>query len=223
MTRIVGAVLLAGGRGRRFGSDKRQARLGSGETLLATTVRRYAEVFTHLRVVLRAEDTALAQALAPSLDRPAAPAPAISAAQAAAPAGTAAARATTDRQVVFSSRADGGMGFTLADGIASIAGWDVAFVGLGDMPWVTHTTLCALVARARDAGARWDILQPLHFGVPGHPVGFRASLFPALRALAGDEGARHVVRAHRDRTLQLPVLDAGVLQDVDTPEALAGR
>ncbi len=131
--------------------------------------------------------------------------------------------AATDRQVVFSPRADGGMGFTLADGIASIHGWDLAFVGLADMPWVSPTKLRMLLARARSDGAGWDILQPLHFRVPGHPVGFRATLFPALRALAGDEGARQVVRAHRDRVLQLPVLDAGVLLDVDTPAALAAR
>ncbi len=203
-------VLLAGGRGRRFGTDKRQARLGSGETLLQATVRRHAAAFDHLRVVLRSDELELAQSLAPAL------------------AAQASGRAEADRRVVHSPRADGGMGFTLADAMATVDGWDVAFVGLGDMPFVCHTTLALLrdTAQARyhaDAPVTrggWWVLQPTLFGSPGHPVGFRAELFPALRALEGDAGARTVVQAQRARLRRLPVTDPGVLMDVDTPANL---
>ena len=211
----IGAVLLAGGRGRRFGADKRRAQLPGGQELLETTVRRYAGVFDALRVVLREDEAELAQRLAPAL-----------AADTPARAGR-----DADRRVVFSARADGGMGFTLADGMATVTDWDVAFVGLGDMPFVTHTTLALLRDSGRIAhrpsaalaAGGWQVLQPQHFGLPGHPVGFRASLFPALRELAGDEGARTVVQAHRATLWRLPVTDAGVLQDVDTPDKLPRR
>jgi molybdenum cofactor cytidylyltransferase len=211
----IGAVLLAGGRGRRFGADKRQARLPGGLGLLETTVRRYAGVFDALRVVLREDEVELAQRLEPAL--------------AAGP--TARDGRATDRRVVFSARADGGMGCTLADGMATVTDWDVAFVGLGDMPFVTHTTLALLRAAAQGAfrppaplaADGWQVLQPQHVGLPGHPVGFRAALFPALRALAGDEGARTVVQAHRSTLWRLTVSDAGVLQDVDTPDNLPRR
>jgi len=38
--------------------------------------------------------------------------------------------------------------------------------------------------------------------------------------LAGDLGARSVVAAHPDRVKLLPVEDAGVIADIDTPDDL---
>jgi hypothetical protein len=58
----VGAVILGAGFGRRFGSDKRVAALGN-TTVAAQTVRHYCEVFARLKVVLKTEDTALAELL----------------------------------------------------------------------------------------------------------------------------------------------------------------
>ena len=191
---IAGAIILAGGQSRRFGADKRRAQLANGDELLAATVRRYAEVFACLRVALRPGDEALAAHLAPLLH-------------------------SADQQLVHAPRADGGMGYTLADCISTALHWQFAWIGLGDMPFVTYTTLCRLRDSCTDT-ARWDILQPTHLEQPGHPVGFRQRLFPALADLRGDEGARRVVQQHQQRLLRLEVFDPGVLQDVDTPAAL---
>ncbi len=200
---IAGAIILAGGQGRRFGADKRRAQLPNGDELLAATVRRYAEVFAHLRVALRPGDDALAAHLAPLL------------------------RSSdkkllhgADQQLFRAPRADGGMGFTLADCISTVPTWQFAWVALGDMPFVTYTTLC----RLRDSctgTASWDVLQPTYLEQPGHPVGFRHALFAELVRLRGDEGARLVVQQHKQRRVRLEVFDPGVLQDVDTPAALA--
>ncbi|WP_162976876.1 NTP transferase domain-containing protein, partial [Pseudomonas aeruginosa] len=50
-------LVLAAGQGRRFGSDKRLARLADGTTLLAASVARAREAFAEVRVVVRAGDT----------------------------------------------------------------------------------------------------------------------------------------------------------------------
>lgn len=62
MTRVpagIGCIVLAAGTGSRFGSDKRQARFGTG-TLLDTTLRNIAPLFAQRILVLRAGDKALA-------------------------------------------------------------------------------------------------------------------------------------------------------------------
>ena len=51
-----GALILAGGFGKRFGGDKRRWRLADGRTLLETTLDCYRGLFEPLIVVLRPED-----------------------------------------------------------------------------------------------------------------------------------------------------------------------
>ena len=60
-SRSGGALLLAAGFSRRFGSDKRRQQLPDGRTLLEATVMRYSEVFRDICVVLRTEDEVLAR------------------------------------------------------------------------------------------------------------------------------------------------------------------
>ncbi len=88
-----------------------------------------------------------------------------------------------------------------------------AVFGLGDQPLVRSDTLDALAAEYRRSGAR--IVQPTHRGQPGNPVLFDGSLFPALRSLTGDAGARGLLRELRREILHLEVDDPGVLVDVD--------
>jgi molybdenum cofactor cytidylyltransferase len=40
-------------------------------------------------------------------------------------------------------------------------------------------------------------------------------------ALTGDQGARSVLRAHRERVVEVPIDDPAILLDLDTPDALA--
>jgi CTP:molybdopterin cytidylyltransferase MocA len=46
---------------------------------------------------------------------------------------------------------------------------------------------------------------------------FDRRLFGELRAAPLDEGARIVVRAHWDESVDVPVDDPGALMDIDTP------
>lgn len=114
-----------------------------------------------------------------------------------------------------------GMGATLRAGVSSLpvdaAG---AFVFLGDMPRIPVRVLpelAAAVGRGAPAAA------PAFEGQRGHPVLFSAGVFPQLRALAGDEGARSTLRALGDRLALVPTDDPGVLFDVDRPADLSGQ
>lgn len=121
-------------------------------------------------------------------------------------------------RVIHSPEAALGMGHSLAAGAASLSDSQAQAVAilLGDMPWIAPQTLRALTAAASPS----SILFPLHDGQRGHPVLFGREFWPALTQLTGDEGARALVQAHRDRCITLNVADAGVLRDVDTPDAL---
>jgi molybdenum cofactor cytidylyltransferase len=109
-----GAVLLAAGFSRRFGSDKRRHVLADGTPLLVASLRLYAAAFAEVLVVLRPEDETLAG------------------------------MAATDARVILAPDAALGMGHSLARGAAAAAGWDYLFVALGDMAWVRPATLAAL-------------------------------------------------------------------------------
>lgn len=111
------ALVLAAGRGRRFGSDKRVAELPSGKRLLEMTLGRVLEVFEEVWVVLRPEDDPAALGVDPRVT------------------------------VVRAERADDGMGVSLAAGIRAVAETSDAgavAVLLGDMPWIDVETLVKL-------------------------------------------------------------------------------
>ena len=93
-----------------------------------------------------------------------------------------------------------------------------AVVALVDQPAVRPATVTALIRTFRETGA--PVLLPVHGGRRGHPVCFARVLYPELLAAPVAEGARAVVRRHRDALLEVPVDDPAIHQDVDTPDDL---
>lgn len=194
MTRIAG-ILLAAGRGRRFGGDKLLAPLPHGALQMPAGTFVGVAAAAHLAsalpdsiAVVRVGDIVLANALRDA-----------------------------GLRVVESASADEGMGRSLASGVNATSdarGWVVA---LADMPWVAPTTIRG-VANALDAGA--SIVAPSYGGTRGHPVGFSRRHLAALSALEGNEGARSIVAMHSDELTLLEVDDPGIVRDVDTPAAL---
>ena len=97
-----------------------------------------------------------------------------------------------------------------------------ALICLGDMPWVTAADLDALVAAF--ARASRPICVPMRGRRRGNPVLWPARHFPALRSLHGDVGARGLLRRYAREVLRVPMPDAGVTRDVDTPwDLIAAR
>ena len=122
-------------------------------------------------------------------------------------------------RLIRAAHAEQGLGSSLADAVHALEpapGLEALAVLLGDMPDIAPSTL-ALLGRAAHRDA---ILCPVHAGRRGHPVLFGRALWPELRTLAGEPGAREVIRRHAARLHRLPVADAGIHRDVDTPADL---
>jgi molybdenum cofactor cytidylyltransferase len=192
------ALVLAAGRARRFGSDKRQARLPDGRSLLQAVLQTQLQASDAVIALLRPDDD-WGQALC--------------------------AEWGVQTQVV--PQADEGMGRTLAAGLSALLAdeasgvggqrFDAALVVLADMPAVQVETVRALIAAFQCQGLpAW----PWHGGRPGHPRLLPRDHWALLVDLSGDEGARH--RLDWSRACRVEVPDAGVLIDVDTPADLGG-
>jgi CTP:molybdopterin cytidylyltransferase MocA len=87
-----------------------------------------------------------------------------------------------------------------------------------DCPAVEPETMQQIVD-AFQSLKEYLLVIPQHEGRHGHPVCARRELIAELLALPPGAQAKEVVRRHADRTLFLDVGDAGVLSDIDDPEA----
>ncbi len=188
----VAAVVLAAGRGTRMGGAKMTALLG-GRPLVRYPHEAAASSLAAplLTVVGHAAETVVA------------------------------ALAGIDTQIVENPRFEEGMSTSLKAGLAALpesaAG---AVILLGDMPHVTP----AIIDRLIDAFAAQPTalaVVPVTLGQRGNPILLARSLFPEVMALSGDVGARRLLAAAGERVIEVPIDDAAVLTDVDTPEALA--
>jgi molybdenum cofactor cytidylyltransferase len=117
---------------------------------------------------------------------------------------------------VSNPRPEDGQASSVAAGVRALApGTDAVIVALGDQPDLPDPVVPALLEAWRRTGR--PVVAPRYRGTQANPVLFGASVFPELAALAGDGGARAVVRADPTRVAWVDV-DAPVPADVDTPE-----
>ena len=167
----VAALVLAAGRSTRFGSDKRQARLPDGRTLLEAVLQTQRQACDGVLALLRPDDhwgrSLCADMGVSSLVVP---------------------------------DAGEGMGRTLASGLRALLAlpdveavlpgdrFDAAMVVLADMPFVQVDTVRALIDAFRHRGRP---ACPWHAGRPGHPRLLPRDRWASLLDLSGDEGARH--------------------------------
>lgn len=93
---------------------------------------------------------------------------------------------------------------------------DAILVHLVDHPYLSAAVVNRMIDRYQDT--KNSIVIPKYRGKRGHPVLFDRSLFVELLAAPLDQGAKAVVNAHRDQTLEIDTEDIGVTLDIDTPE-----
>jgi len=89
-------------------------------------------------------------------------------------------------------------------------------VHLVDHPYIDAVLVKLLIRRFEDSGK--PIAVPRFRGKRGHPVIFARPLFDELLNAPEDQGAKAVVNAHRDETLEIDTEDEGITLDIDTPE-----
>ncbi|HWA50464.1 MAG TPA: molybdopterin-binding/glycosyltransferase family 2 protein [Dongiaceae bacterium] len=112
-----------------------------------------------------------------------------------------------------------GMSASLRCGLKALSpDADGAMVLLGDMPRVTPALLRRMAAAFNPTEGR-TIIVPTFEGKRGNPVLWDRRYFPEMMTLAGDVGARHLIGEHAEQVAEIEAGDAGILIDVDTPEA----
>ena len=86
-----------------------------------------------------------------------------------------------------------------------------------DHPRVRPETVALLVETFLTSGA--PLVLPTLHGQRGHPAIFARRLFASLMDPRLEGGARSVVHQHLAEAVPVEVEDAGVLEDIDTPDA----
>jgi CTP:molybdopterin cytidylyltransferase MocA len=121
-----------------------------------------------------------------------------------------------DAEPVVCDRWAEGQAASLQRGLDELTEADAVIVTLGDQPGITPQVV-AMILDQVDSPAL--AARAVYGGRPGHPVMIKRELFPRVRELRGDVGARPVLEEVGARAIE-----AGHLcdpRDVDTPEDLA--
>jgi molybdenum cofactor cytidylyltransferase len=188
----VAAILLAAGRGTRFGEEpKLLARVG-GKAL----VRHAAEAAVHSTVdpviVVTGHRADAVQAELKGLPV----------------------------QIVHNLLFADGLSTSLKAGFSALPPETrAAIILLADMPFVRPELIDALAAGWQDRGEP-AALVPVLNGQRGNPVVLSRALQAAIKGLSGDVGAGSVLRGRPD-VMEWPTEDPAIIQDVDTREEFA--
>ena len=94
-----------------------------------------------------------------------------------------------------------------------------ALICLGDMPAVSAGILDRII-EAFDPQQDIAVCVPTYRGRRGNPVLWSRGLFKRIRGIRGDAGARCLIDEHADGVREVPIDDAAILLDVDSPDSL---
>lgn len=121
-----------------------------------------------------------------------------------------------DVEIVVNENWEDGVGSSIARGIERILeiapSSDAVLITLCDQPHVTGEKLRPFLERFSHESAA--VIAAEYDGLVGVPALFPKVLFPKLRALTGDKGAREIIRNSPD-AMTIPLPEAGI--DIDTP------
>jgi molybdenum cofactor cytidylyltransferase len=110
-----------------------------------------------------------------------------------------------------------GLSTSLKAGFSALApNARAAIILLGDMPLVSTNLIDTLVAGWHERGEPAALVPTLN-GRRGNPVVISRALQPDIETLSGDVGAGPVLRGRSD-VVEWPTADEAVVQDIDTRE-----
>jgi molybdenum cofactor cytidylyltransferase len=131
--------------------------------------------------------------------------------------------ALADMELVFAHNPDyaSGLASSLKRGLASLPGQpDGVIIMLGDMPRISTAVINSIIAGFNPVEGR-SICLPTWQGKRGNPVLISRQFFAELQTLHGDVGARHLLSDYPELVAEIAIDDRSILDDIDTPEALA--
>ena len=118
--------------------------------------------------------------------------------------------------IIKVKNAEQGLSSVIAEATKALRSRAANWIGicLADMPYIQPQTLTDLTSYA----TLNSIIRPYHQGTPGHPVLFGRDYFGELTKLAGDDGAKSVIKRFSDALRRIDIEDSMVLYDIDKPE-----
>src|SRR6185503_7644984 len=111
-----------------------------------------------------------------------------------------------------------GMFSTIQAGLSVTSG-DPFVILPADMPFVASGTVTEIVLACIRRGR---VIIPIHQELRGHPIAIPSSFRKALLLAPSETTLKHALAAAGADPIELPVGDAGILKDVDTPQDLDG-
>ncbi|HJO04521.1 MAG TPA: nucleotidyltransferase family protein [Acidobacteriota bacterium] len=192
----VGAVLLAAGASQRFGDRNKLLTDFSGRPMVRHVARAVLESRAAPIIAVTGDDHAAVEK----------------------------ALAGLALQIVRNGNYEHGMSSTLRVGIRALLEHrttpvDGAVICLADMPWVRAEHVDALIGAFDPAHGR-PICVPVYDRRRGNPVLWASSYFDEIGEITGDVGARGLLARHPASVHEVPVDDAGVVRDVDSPHQI---
>jgi molybdenum cofactor cytidylyltransferase len=187
----VAAIVLAAGRGTRFGSEPKLLAPLKGKPL----VRHVAEVavLSSAKPVVIVTGHAAVEVEAATNNLPV--------------------------RIIRNSLFAGGLSSSLKAGFAAVPPEaKAAMILLGDMPFITANLIDELTSAWQSTGGPAALI-PVFNGRRGNPVVLSRVLEGAVRELSGDTGAGRILRDHPG-VVEWPVEDQAILQDIDTLDEL---
>jgi len=185
-SRATVAVILAAGKGSRFGGDKLLATLSNQQVIIQQVIDRVSQVFDDWICVVREEDARLQQYLSEK-----------------------------KYPWVIAPAAALGMSASVKAGVTyfpDAKGW--LFV-LADMPYVEVSSFQTLYAQMMAAEDKPSIVIPRYQAHRGNPIGISRHFLAEFRFLNNDVGARPIVQKHPQAHCYVELNDEGVILDVD--------
>jgi molybdenum cofactor cytidylyltransferase len=129
-----------------------------------------------------------------------------------------------DKRVVFviNPNYDLGMSTSLRSGVSYLPD-DTKFfmVALGDQPLVSVSAYNALIGATCYTSHK--IFIPTYGRERGNPTILSAEFIPEIMDTTGDIGGRELVRRHPETVQEVPVINEGVIINMNTPEEYAFR
>lgn len=108
-----------------------------------------------------------------------------------------------------------GMTTSVQCGIAAALEADGYLICLGDQPGITIEVISHVITAAKNE--KKSIVIPTYNGKRGHPVYIGKPYVDEILALPVDRGLNMVTRGHPEDTLELPLTQREILDDMDTP------
>jgi molybdenum cofactor cytidylyltransferase len=188
---MIAGLLLASGASRRFGSNKLVAPLG-GRAVVRWSAEALIDAVDESWVVVPADAAEVHAALR-----------------------------GLPVHVVQNADAHEGIATSIRAGVFALpAEAEAVVITLGDQPSIDREVIRRVVIAWRTRRRETSAVVTEYDDGRGHPALFGATLFPALRGLDGDRGARELISSLGDVVTVITVAGARP-PDVDTPETLS--